>query len=68
MPCSTTVDLFRLDESFFLSLIQYTLSLQWKPSYTPKDSIHAGFFDPFKMDAKMNSVVCWFFRQYPFYA
>ena len=36
---------------------------------TPKDSIYASFFNPFKMDAKMPSGVSWLYiRQYPSYA
>ena len=34
----------------------------------PKDFIYAGFFNPFKMEAKIPSGVCWLVRQYPFYA
>ena len=34
-----------------------------------KNSLHAGFFNPLKMDAKIPSNVCWFnIRQYPFCA
>jgi len=64
MPCSAIADLFScagLNAASSLSNVSHrTLT---------KDSIHAGFFNPLKMNARMPSVVCWLsVRQYPFYA